>query len=365
VRIVAIVAIAGSALGLAGCFSKPDRPGGDDTPPGDAPPPADGWLDGYGFRKRVDVMPPTSTRLTDFPIAIATNDDDIAAHALGSDLVATGPDGVTPLASELVARNGNRFELWVDLPELTGPAAIYLYYGGPDHASDPATWSSLFAGVWHMSSTTGETDSTGNGNDLTSTGNAVPTRVPGAIGTARQFDGVDDILDAGDPASGDLDFGTGSFSYSLWVRQSVTVGLYDTPFYKGGASAGEHGYCWLLGSEGWYAKLHDGLHKADPELGPAATYKDQWIHLTAVVDRTAGLITAYANDITFTAPLTDFTDLSNTNPFRLGRGSQDPFAGNIDEVRIYRDVLSREWIETEIANGHPGFVTLDAEETAP
>lgn len=362
--------IAAIALVLAGCFSKPDRPGGD-LPTTDGVPTPNGWLTGFAFRKRIVITAPTSTELTDFPVGIVrTADAEIAEHTRsgGRDLVATDDDGVTQLPSELVSYDAGTLEMWVNLPRLTSTQTFYIYYGGSSHEPDPSTWSARFAGVWHLSTTgSGAQDSTAHGNHLTSGGNAVPTEVAGAIGNARHLDGIDDSLDGGDPATGTLDFGTGSFSYSMWVFQASTVGSFDTAFYKGGTSTGETGYCWLLGSPLWTAKVQVGSQISAPELGSAALFQNRWVHIAAVVDRAQGLMFAYADGMPKSSEtLAGFASLSTGEPIQVGRGTQSPFAGAIDELRVYNEALTPDWIKTEVANTNdPTFVTVGDEEAEP
>jgi hypothetical protein len=189
------------------------------------------------------------------------------------------------------------------------------------------------------------------------------------FGGARSLDGVVDALTTnGDPQNGAVDFGTDSFSYSLWVFQDANLGQFDTPFFKGGTSSGEPGYCWLLG-DAWSAKLHDGVEQSEASLGSGSQFHDRWVHLVAVIDRGASQITAYADGgAVIDFALLDVGTLSNNEQLEIGRTdtASGPFAGLIDEVRIYNVALTPDWIHADHANGlDPDFLAVGTEEARP
>ncbi len=360
---------------LAACFSKPPRPAdGDGTlPTGDGPDVA-GWLDGYNFRKHVTVTSGITGPLENFPVGISYTDPDLLDHARteGTDILATAADGETLLATELAAYTDGALELWVRLPELTDAGAFYLYYGGAEVQSSTSVWDGpVFAGVWHLSELGTARDSTAQGNAMNASGSSVPASfAAGIFGPARSLDG-DDQLNGGDPADGSLDFGTSSFSYSLWVHQSQLLpGGFDTPFYKGGPSDGEPGYCWLLGSANWTAKVTDSATNfADPELGLAAAFQNRWVHIAAVIDRALGTISAFADGVlqdSQSLSTRNIGNLSTIEPIQIGRGGMEPFTGKIDEVRVYKTAVTQEWLAAEHNNGsEPTFLTFGPEENKP
>lgn len=365
-------------LTLAACFSKPPRPGeGDAALPGDGPA-GTGWLTGFAFRKQVTITSGlTEVTLPDFPVAIAIADPDITSHAAsqGRDIVVTEADGETPLASEVAAfdKSSDTIEVWVRIPVLGPTATVFVYYGGAQQTPTTAVWDGpVFAGVWHLSESGTARDSTRQGNHLDGVGGAVPMPfADGVFGGARELDGNDQMT-GGDPIDGSLDFGMASFSYSLWVHQTQlgTPPSFDTPFYKGGTSNGEPGYCWLLGSAGWTAKVTDNAnHTADPEVGTAVALMNQWVHIAAVVDRTNGVLATYANGIPQGSQSLSgmmIGDLSTAEPIQLGRGTIEPFRGRLDELRIYKTAVTRDWLATEFRNGtDPSFLAVGPEQTQP
>src|SRR5690606_37304729 len=91
-------------------------------------------------------------------------------------------------------------------------------------------------GHWKLDEESGTlADSSCYGNDGTAIGGPEYAS-SGKIGYAMGFDGVDDNVNIGDPASGELDFNaTQSFTYSIWVRGTDVDSL---AFSKGNSSTG-------------------------------------------------------------------------------------------------------------------------------
>ncbi len=57
--------------------------------------------------------------------------------------------------------------------------------------------------------------------DIVGTILGLPQVVPGKIGDALEFNGIDDAIDLGSPADGSLDFGPdGDFTFMAWVKVS-------------------------------------------------------------------------------------------------------------------------------------------------
>lgn len=320
------------------------------------------WLSDYPQRKPIDLFPPYPDPLDDITLAIVLDRDlDLAAAASpdATDLVITGADGTSRQELEVEAFDPETGGLvaWVRVPHLAGPTRLYLYYGGAGWAHDPrAAWSAPYTAVWHMGGEDLSTvrDSTAGGLDLAA---MMPLERPalgdGIAGPARVFDGDDDVLVHATTAG--LDPGTASFSFCGWANPSEEVGTFDILVQKGGSSAGDPGYDLELGTDEWVANI------ADPEtstravmVGQAAPLVDRWTQVCGVVDATAGTLAAYANG----APraVEDFPTggpgVTGAAPFTVGRqdDGQWPFAGAIDEIRLYGAALGDAWIAAEYAN---------------
>jgi hypothetical protein len=347
------VRIAIAALGLAGCFSKPPRPVDGVDP--------DGWLEGYAYRRLVELDSGLAGALTNVPVVVALEADaGLAEHARsdGSDIVAT-LDGETQLPSEVARFAAGDLELWVELPELAPISSFHIYYGGLA-ATRTSPWNpTRFAGVWHLSESSDPApDSTGR-TTLTPVGTV--GHGDGVFGTARVFGGGSS-LDGGNPP--ELAFGTESFSYSLWVNQTANNDPFDIVLYKGCAKAAEPGFCFLVGSGPWAPKILDGAGAyADPTVGTGPIH-DAWVHLAAVVDRPNEL-RGYRDGVVMgvDASIGTIGTMTTTEPFAISR--PDIFyTGRVDEVRIYNGVVPDDWFRLEHRMGDPssGFSTVGAEE---
>ncbi|MCE7886341.1 MAG: hypothetical protein DYH13_02400 [Alphaproteobacteria bacterium PRO2] len=119
-------------------------------------------------------------------------------------------------------------------------------------------------GHWKLNEGAGPTavDSSSSGNDGTYVNSPTPTT--GQFNNALDFSGntgsdpTHDRVAIGDPADGSLDFGTGSFSYGLWVYATGSAGSYDMPWNKGGGCATCRGYDMEFGSGSWTTYIGDG-----------------------------------------------------------------------------------------------------------
>lgn len=350
----------------------------DDAARADDGPHATTWLDGFSHRKPIDLAASNTSTLDDFVVAIAFPDDaDLAARARpdGRDLAVTFDDGTTIVDFELERFDAASGALaaWARLPSFAGAQRLYLYYGGgpEDRANSVATWApTTFTSVWHLTDASpGEArDSTAGGHHLASVAmNEVPGTVDGMPGAARLYDGSDDRLLIADPPDGSLDHGTRSFSYSAWVWCDASVGQYDMPLYKGGASAGNPGYDLELGTASWSAYISDGVATRAATFGQEPALRGRWVHLVVVVDREAQTMRLYTDGTpTGTIGLAGFGSVDNPNALQVGTLSY-PIRGRIDEVRVYARALTAEWIATEHANvrDHAAFVVRGAEQPRP
>lgn len=352
-----------------GTDPEPDAAVDDDAPP------AGPWLSGFSHRKPLTIASPQPQSLPDFVVAvILPADADLAARARddGRDLAITAADGTTIASFEIEQFDGATGALvaWVNVPTFDGNETLYLYYGGgtEDRMNAELTWpASVFTGVWHLSDATTilAADSTTADHDLTSTGAEIPADTSGNTARARAFDG--DRLAVADPADGSLDKGTSSFSYSAWAYVETSLGDYDMVLYKGGSQGGDPGYDLELGRTTWRAFLASATQDRSVTFGNEVDLLNRWVHLVAVVDRSAQRLRTYTNGA-FVAEvdITAVVDVDNARGLNVGYPTY-PFRGKIDEVRIYAQALSPAWIATEYANlsAPASFVMAGSEEAAP
>jgi hypothetical protein len=155
---------------------------------------------------------------------------------------------VTPLDFELETYGGTTGAVvaWVRVPALAGTTLAYMYYGGDrlDLGNQAAVWPHCL-GVWHMSENGAEHDHTSHRNDLDATQR--PTSVPGIAGRARGVDGTTTLAAA---ATDSLNMSSRSFSISIWVDVTQSLGQFDSVIYKGGSSDPVPGYDMEIGTQG-------------------------------------------------------------------------------------------------------------------
>lgn len=344
---------------------------------------SDAALPAGSYRKSILLKPQgLSEDLSNFVVAVLLDEDsDLQARARadGADIRFVSGSGVA-LAFEIeeYVTSTGQLSAWVKVPTLSmdEPTPIYLYYGDAPVNHDPKlTWSDGFRGVWHYSEDPSVqlpifANSVSAEFSASSAGDRRPTSASGIAGPGLNFDGSDDHLSIEDSASGGLDFGMASFSYSTWVQVSQTVGQYDIIWWKGGSNASASGYDLELGNGGWVAYVGDGgglpQDIVGSNLGNVSEFLGRWVHLAVVVSREAGELRVFADglrrdtdDISGLGSLTTDSLVSISHQNYL-------FRGLTDEMRIYSKALSDDWIRTEHANltAPATFYTVGPEEGA-
>jgi hypothetical protein len=235
-----------------------------------------------------------------------------------------------------------------------------MYYDGPIETAAADVWQSYEA-VWHMDGTTPlALRDSANMHTLSPTPGAPPA-VPAIAGDGRLFNGDEHIMCEGVTSSG-LDFKRASFSYSLWVDVASNVGVYDSVLACGGDVLQNPGFTVELGMYEWESSIADGMSK--PLVTLSAQPLVGWHHLAIVVDREAGSLRGYVDGGPVPpAALGMLGDVTASRRLCMSNGA-NPFMGTLDEVRVYRDVLSPERVLMEYANlsDRSRFLAFEAEE---
>lgn len=214
-------------------------------------------------------------------------------------------------------------------------------------------------GLWHLDNNA--TDSSGNGNDGTISGN--PTNVSGRYNSSYSFDGIADYINTNIPS-----FTPDGLSVCSWVNliedaQSTVVGRYDW---------GGNAYFWLyINSQDLNFKVYtNGSTAAGATCSVAstgdATPINTWNHICGVYDNDLDKVIAYVNgqDVKDTSCL--FSDIDNSlwnqsEDILIGAiDSASPllfFNGSIDEVEIYNRSLTSNEIKTKYTEGRANWQT--------
>jgi len=201
-------------------------------------------------------------------------------------------------------------------------------------------------------------DTSGQGNDGVCTGEACPTAgVAGRFGQAAQFDGVNDLIDVGNPAVLNL---TGELSLAAWFKTAAPVGNYRTLVGKWHTAPTDGAY--LLGwenSAGLRFCVSNGTRMVCANSGQP--YNDgQWHHVTGVWNGTAATIYVDGEEIATVEDATLGPLFVTTRGVRIGSDASASgdrfFNGAIDEVGIYARTLSASAVADLYRQGSPGHL---------
>jgi hypothetical protein len=338
------------------------------------------WLSGFSYRRKLTVNEALiDADLVNFPVLVKLDSsffDFNKAQDNGQDIRFTSSDELTSLKYEIERWNkaGGKAEIWVKLPTVSGTSNtdFYMYYGNPSatDAQDPTNvWDSC-AMILHLKEASGtREDSTSNNND--GTPNAVTKAPSEHIDGADSFDGTTSYVNV--PTAASLNFGTNSFSYSLWFYSKATT-TQDVLDKKGGSATDINaGYKLVISQAagtGFSAVLGDGVSGHNVRLDTGSDTRrggNVWAMFTVVVDRTAQIMTVYIGGVSLvSASISGVGSVTNTNPLRLG--SQTPsgsryYNGYLDEVRISSVARSASWIKASYNAEKNSLLTYGSEES--
>lgn len=198
-------------------------------------------------------------------------------------------------------------------------------------------------------------DASGNGLHGTSAGNAT-TSTDSKFDRAAALDGSGDWIEVPDDAR--LNFGTGNFSFGLWIK--LVAGT-NTRMPLGKISAATGGYGFYVTSAGRVRirLAYDGGGDIDLNTSVAAVNDGNWHHLLATINRTGNAI-LYIDGSSANGSTTDISanaaaTTSCTLPLRLGaRNGATPLEmqGQIDDAAIWNRVLTPGEV-TNVYEGQP------------
>ena len=187
--------------------------------------------------------------------------------------------------------------------------------------------------------TAGQTafDLSGNGNTGTATGTTI---VDGVFGKERSFDGVDDVVSCGNPATLNL---VSAISVEAWIKPKETFTDYQGIMGKGGGGAFEYGYEFAV-CGGLFGFWINGCSHLASTAKPALDSLNHWVGTynkgSIKLYRDGKLVdtTVYAADM-----------VTNSCDFMVGRvsimgGVKNYTQADFDEVRIYSRALSADEI---------------------
>ncbi len=242
-----------------------------------------------------------------------------------------------------------------------------VFYMGYDDASvttfqgDIAgTWPAPYAGVWHLPNGTAlaATGSTATPHNGTITG---ATAVAGVTDGAATFAGGTDKLDFG--ASADFAFGLlESFTISLWMKTANNATTFLFGVYDGTVPGSDYLFA-QLNSPGLQFFLHGGAINHSVNLAD-----DVWHNLTGIYDVSLFQLRLWIDGVQVDLLSSASSQSVPGTPLTAGNdaaGAIPPYVGAMDEIRVYRGVLSDDWILTDYNNQKPSATFLTIGDQTP
>ena len=344
-----------------------------------------GWYNSsWGYRKEITFDNASQTdNLVNFPVLVsltASNFDYAKAKSAGEDIRFTDSNGTTLLDYEIERWDAAGTSLvWVEVPQIDGASdtdSIYLYYGNSsatDGQNAAGVWNSNAVMVQHFEETgncpASFADSTSNNNDGTCDGTDSTANASGKINGARTFDGSDDLVRV--TSSSSLQPTTG-LTVSTWINADSYTNwnkLVSSPYRNDGSWTGPY-VSYALGfhnnAGGVLFEITTGGSKADTFNTVPNLNTGQWYHLVGTYDGTTMRLYIDGVENATTGKTGDIDYNGSTNDIAIGRASpyvnENPFDGTMDEVRIYNQAMSPDWIAASYESENNTFNTYGSEE---
>ena len=199
--------------------------------------------------------------------------------------------------------------------------------------------------LWQLNETSGTiaNDSIGNNDGILKNN---PTWTAGQVNGALSFDGVNDYVQVADNNA--LDFGTGDFSISTWVKTTDSSGIDVLLDKRVEASGPVQGYVLYNYNGKLGFQLADGVGSGWTNYVSNVSITDgNWHQVTVTIDRdstTGGKWYVDGVQVGTFNPTGRQGSLSNSKPLTIGRRSDSSWAGyfkgSLDEVQLFNKSLS-------------------------
>lgn len=309
------------------------------------PRPAYGWTTIHSITVASSKVSGTQT---DFPVYVDLSgfDDSFfnAVASNGADIRVFKSDNSTEVPYELVAidTGAQTGQLWFkgDI-SASADTTFYIHtgnsgasaYAASDTYGSENVWDSDYVMVHHLQGNA--TDSTANDEDGTISGAVSAT---GKIGTAYDFDGVDDYIEVAHNANQLL---TSGLVIRAWFKADTTGESNGRIIDKSTGTTGQGGFYLRMASSGLFLefKLGTGALPNPVNSGNDITVGAGRYYRVMLRLATDGTVTYYINGVISGSPAATNapTNITTTNAIRIGNRStatDRTFDGVIDEVSL-------------------------------
>jgi hypothetical protein len=297
------------------------------------------------------------------------------ASEYGHDLRFLTEDGKSELPYEPIEWNPTgTSSYWVLLNSLDANTSIKAIWGNPNYGEQPgycrdgSVWSKYRA-VWHM-----DGDDESLVRDSSSSFHATPfnfneLRTEGVIGTAINFDGVNDYLEL--PVDSHPPAGSEHLTISFWTHGNFPT-LTNSTLFESGSALGRHlnvHFPWSNSRFYWDAGMsnqYDRIEKED------SNYLGAWIYWTLQKDVELGIMRVYKNGELFLDGFNKTRPIGGpVESFRLGSGRTGGLYWNgwVDEFRMGLFIESAASIKASYLSQRPdsaaSFANVESVEGPP
>jgi len=327
------------------CVFMPLNAGGDDC-----------WA--WKHRMKVSFagyIPPNGPEtLTNFP-ALVVLDTSITGFSYSQFRSKTGGDLRFQNSSENIAlnyevehwnTNGSSF-IWVQMPLLSASSDYFWVYWGnadtnlPPCATNGSTWSSAYAGVWHLKENGFPyVDSTDTHYDGIN-GVAPSYTNYGRIGPAQYFNGSSQQkIDI--PYASQLN--TNIYTVSFWANVLGSNLTYRSPVTSRDDSP-QRGYMFYADVTDKWGFWQGGTSGWSSVIGPGVS-NGIWTYVAGTYNGTNMYLSV---DGVSYGPVNMTQSLNTARPLRIGSGASEGagaywFNGMVDEVRVENIIRSSNWL---------------------
>jgi hypothetical protein len=317
------------------------------------------WDNNWATKKEITVVGGAST-LTNFTVFINVSYE-AGMQTDFDDIRFVDSTETTELYHELDNKvNGVVAGFWVTIPSLVpGNNTIYMYYDNPvaTSASNPAlTWSNWDA-VLHFSGNSA--DSSPYSQNWTNNG-GITFPGTGVFGNSSSYSGSQYLSLGSAPSQ--LQFGTGDFTFLVWLKTSDT----NFDFYcnrQDGSGSGTGTICFPNGNNGGSAGQW-GFYKSSNPAVIAQSRVDDNLWRMQTFTKSGTILSSYMNSTLDKSGAISNNDYG-TSSFDVQIAGVDTigtFTGQFDEIRIRRNAVSSDWIAREYQNANASTIIIGSPE---